>query len=162
MNPQIVIILIGQIGSGKTSYAKHYYSHFTRLNGDVLKTSKKVVSELKKALDRGENVIVDATNFTLERRRDIISECRVMPNQNPQAQNSFRRLPVKIYGVLFKVGIDECMERAKRREAKGFNDDGQPILHIPSIAFYKLNKSYVEPSLSEGFDYIGVFDPKVF
>lgn len=153
--PQTVIVLVGQIGSGKSTYAKTYYPHYTRLSGDILKTSKKIVSELKKALDRGESVVVDATNVTLERRRDIITECKTGPMPLKSGQPNYRQADIKIYAVVFRIDMDICMERAKTREAKGVDEQGQPIPHIPAIAFYKLNKSFVDPTLAEGFDFIG-------
>lgn len=125
--------MIGLPASGKSTWARQHYSHFTILNGDSLKTSPKVVKALSAALQRGESVVVDATNATLERRRDIVAEAR--------------KFNVQIWGLVFRFPMDVCMERAKMREAAGGP-------HIPRIAFYTFNKRYVEPALQEGFDRI--------
>lgn len=125
-----VIVLIGLPGSGKTTWAKYHYSSYVILNGDVLKTSKNVIKALRESLQGNRNVVVDATNVTKERRKDIISEA-----------SKFNAI---IYGVIFTASKDICMVRAKTRE-----ESGGP--HIPRIAFNKLASSYVEPALDEGF-----------
>lgn len=136
---QVVIVLIGMISSGKTTWARTHYYNFLRLEGDTLKTSPKIVAALKAALDRGQNVIVDATNVTVERRKDIIDECR-------------RRM-IKVYAVVFKIPLDVCMQRRTKREAAKLAS-GEAVAHIPDVAFYTLNKKYVEPGPAEGFEAI--------
>lgn len=136
---QVVIVLVGQIASGKSTWAKQHYYNFFRVDGDTLKTSPKIVKAMKAALDQGQNVIVDATNVTLERRKDILDECR-------------RRM-IKAYAVVFKIPLNVCMQRRTSREA-GRLASGQAVAHIPDVAFYTMNKKYVEPNPTEGFEAI--------
>jgi bifunctional polynucleotide phosphatase/kinase len=148
MNPEItVIVMVGFPGSGKTSWAKYYYPHYTRLDGDSLKTSKRVAAALKQALERGQNVIVDATNTTLERRKDILSTVR---NQN---------MRIRTVCVLIQAPLNTCMERADKRYAESQNRvDGGNIKKIPPVVFYTQNSRYVAPTKEEGFDEVYVVD----
>jgi predicted kinase len=125
-----VIVLVGLPAAGKTTWAQTHYSNFNRIDGDSLKTSKKVANALFASLQSGRNTIVDATNVTVERRRDIIIEAQ-----------KFNAL---VYAVVFRLPIAICQERAKSREAQGGS-------HIPPVAFHTSNSRYVEPSLAEGF-----------
>ena len=128
-----VIILVGFPGSGKSTWVKQHYDQFARLDGDALKTSVKVVKALHNELEKRRNVVVDATNVTLERRSALITEAK--------------KYNCKIYAVVFIVSVEECIRRVKDRE-----DKGGP--HIPKIAIYKSNSTYVEPTINEGFDQI--------
>lgn len=136
---QVVIVLVGMIASGKTQWARQHYYNFFRVDGDTLKTLPKIVAGLKAALDRGQNVLVDATNVTIERRKDILDECR-------------RRM-IKVYAVVFKIPLTICMQRRTNREAAKLAG-GEAVAHIPDVAFYTLNKKYVEPGPAEGFEAI--------
>ena len=136
---QVVIVLVGMISSGKSTWARQHYYNFFRVDGDTMKTSPKIVAALRAALDRCQNVLVDATNVTIERRKDILDECR-------------RRM-IKVYAVVFKIPLPICMQRRTKREAAKLAG-GEAVAHIPDVAFYTLNKKYVEPGLAEGFEAI--------
>jgi bifunctional polynucleotide phosphatase/kinase len=144
-----VIVLVGMIASGKSEWAQKHYYNFVRLDGDSLKTSPKMVKALKFALERGCSCVVDATNVTVERRKDIIDECQRYSIQHNQQ--------IRVHCVIFKIPLPICMERRTKREADRVAR-GEPIAHIPDIAFYTLNKKYVEPTLAEGFAGITVID----
>jgi bifunctional polynucleotide phosphatase/kinase len=144
-----VIVLVGLVAAGKSEWAQKNYYNFVRLDGDTLKTSPKMVKALKFALERGCSCVVDATNVTLERRKDIIDECR-----RHSVQTNRR---VHVYCVVFRVPMPICMERRTKREADKLAQ-GEPVAHIPDIAFYTLNKKYAEPTLAEGFDGIAVVE----
>ncbi len=133
---QVVIVLVGMVASGKSTWGKLHYDKFFRVDGDTLKTSPKIVAGLRAALDRGQNALVDATNVTIERRKDILDECR--------------RRGIKAYAVVFKIPLAVCMQRRTKRENAKLAG-GEAVAHIPDVAFYTLNKKYVEPGPSEGF-----------
>jgi len=133
--------MVGYPASGKSTYAKWLalqLSNCDILSGDVLKTAKKVESELKYKLNEGKNVIVDACNTSLKRRAPLIQQCR--------------QRNITIYGIYFRIPIDVCKERAKQREAAGG-------IHISSVAYNKLKSEFVEPKLEEGFAGILFVDP---
>lgn len=152
MQQQIVIVLVGFPGCGKTTWAKFHYPGYERLDGDSLKTSPKVAKALFAALSEGKNVIVDATNVTIARRADVMKSVR---DRRSYLMAAGHPIEVKVYAVVFKYSIKTCMERVKSREEQ-YKAQGVEFNHIPAIAFHKLNGSYVEPTLQEGFDYIGV------
>lgn len=150
--PQIVIVLVGFPGCGKTTWAKFHYPNFERLDGDTLKTSTKVAKALLAALEEGKNVIVDATNVTVVRRADLMKSVQ-MRKLNLMARR--QALEVKVYAVVFKYSVETCLARIKQREDQN-TAQGIMFNHIPAIAVRKSNSSYIEPKLEEGFDYIGV------
>jgi len=130
---QVVYVMIGYAGAGKSTYAKWLASKLENcaiLEGDVLKTAKKVEAELKYKLNEGKNVIVDACNTSLKRRAPLIQQCK--------------QRNLVIYGIYFRIPIEICKERAKQREAAGGP-------HIPSLVYNKLKSEFVAPTLEEGF-----------
>jgi bifunctional polynucleotide phosphatase/kinase len=67
-----MVIMVGMPGSGKTTiyrnyFAKHGYYH---INRDTLKTNDKIFREIKKLGNSGENMIIDNTNPSLDRRKE--------------------------------------------------------------------------------------------
>jgi predicted kinase len=136
---QKVYILVGLPASGKSTYAKWLSqgSNSEILDGDTLKTSKKVEQELKYKLNEGKNVIVDACNVSLQRRTPLIKQCK--------------QRNIHVYAIYFKIPLEICKERAKKREL----ETGK---HISTIAYNKLNKDFIEPTLEEGFDGILYID----
>lgn len=147
--PLNVIVLVGSIASGKTTWAQKNYFNYVRLDGDTLKTSAKIIKALKVALSYRCSVVVDATNATLDRRKAILDECQLYAIQT--------KIMVNVYAVVFKTPLPVCMQRRTKREADKLAR-GEPFVHIPDVAFYALNKKYVEPTLEEGFSGISVVD----
>jgi|SRR5579885_1681866 len=130
---QSVYVLVGYPASGKSTWANWFVttnSNLIILDGDVLKTSKKVEKELMYKLNEGRSVIVDACNHSLKRRSPLIQQCKQ------------RNIP--IFAIYFKIPLEVCKARAKIREE-------QIGKHIPAIAYNKMKKDFVEPSLPEGF-----------
>lgn len=130
---QNVFVMIGYPGSGKSTIAHQIANNnpnISVLDGDALKTSNKVIVELRKRLDAGSSAIIDACNNTLERRQAIINEC--------QARN------IPVYGLWIRKSMEESMLQAKKRE-----EAGGP--HISKMAFYTMRKNFIEPTLAEGF-----------
>jgi len=63
---QVVIILTGLIGSGKSTFAlalQKHYPNFVRCNQDDLGDRRAVESKVRQALSQGKSVCVDRTNF---------------------------------------------------------------------------------------------------
>lgn len=143
MENRTVIVLVGYPGCGKTTFAKHYYPDYIRLDGDSLKTPQKVVKALGTALDTSDKgIVVDATNMSLERRKPIIEECR-------------KRHRINVACVFFQTPMETCMQRSKQREEISMAN-GQEPKHIPRIAYHKLKSTHVIPLEVEGFDFVGI------
>jgi len=135
-------MMIGYPGSGKSTLALQLKNGqpvgtVEILDGDTLSTSKKIVKELKRCLDSGKSVIVDACNHTLERRQDIINECK--------SRN------IQVYGLWIMKSMEESMAQAAKRE-EDLRASGDPNpKHISRIAYYTIRKNYVPPTMDEGF-----------
>jgi bifunctional polynucleotide phosphatase/kinase len=70
-----VVIMVGQPGSGKSTYARYYYQRKLAAGQSVaiLPRSRTLTRQIGEQLRRGTSVIVDATNPTLKNRAEIIS-----------------------------------------------------------------------------------------
>ncbi|KAG8835099.1 hypothetical protein FRC17_005220 [Serendipita sp. 399] len=70
---QLLIILVGLIGSGKSTFSKaiesYFPQQFKRCNQDELRTRKKVEKVVIQSLSSGLSVIVDRTNIDQNQRR---------------------------------------------------------------------------------------------
>lgn len=68
--PQLVL-LCGLPGAGKTTYARTHYPGWVRLEQDELKTLKRELRALDRALAARRDVVVSDTNTTAARRRQF-------------------------------------------------------------------------------------------
>jgi len=129
-----VIIMIGYPASGKTTIAKQLTEYnYVRINGDLLKTSKKMIVEAKKHIDKS-SIIFDATNSSKKKRLDFIEF------------GKSNKVPIRAF--IMRADIDTAMDRNKER-SKDTN-----YISIPNIAYYVYRKNFEEPTLDEGFDEI--------
>ena len=127
-----IIVLVALPASGKTTLASGLGDDIVEVvDGDSLKTSTAVVAKVRSLQNCGKCIIVDATNATLERRAPLISIAKEW------------QIPIKC--IWLKVNAKTCIQRAKERHEKGGKK-------IPAIAIYKINKTFVAPSVEEGFD----------
>lgn len=74
ISSQYIIIFVGMPGSGKTSFYKKELEPrgWVHINQDTLKTYAKVMSEMKRFLKEGRSVVIDNTNPSIEKRRELI------------------------------------------------------------------------------------------
>ena len=71
--PQLLVVLVGVPGSGKSTFAQHLLADagttdddsraWRRVSQDVLKTRKRCVASTRAALRAGEHVLIDRCNF---------------------------------------------------------------------------------------------------
>ena len=69
--PKHLIMLVGAPGTGKSHFAQKYFPDFVYINQDTLKSRLKVLRAVKTAVEQGKNIIVDATNRSLDSRQEI-------------------------------------------------------------------------------------------
>lgn len=125
-----MVIMMGLPGSGKSSFANHYYSSLSVVSGDLLPTSQQVEHACENIMFSGNSFIVDATNLTLERRKPLLDLCR--------------KYNYESVGIWLKADSKTCIERIANRVANGG-------AKISRVAVYTLNKKTIPPTFEEGF-----------
>lgn len=100
---QELVILVGQPGSGKSTFAKKWSAQYTVVSGDEMKSNKnKMQAAVHRALGEKKSVIVDATNPTRSGRAEYIQlakqlgvPVRILWFPKPgEAFNALRPVPV--------------------------------------------------------------------
>lgn len=132
-NQKEVIIMVGSPASGKSSFAKTYFSKYIYINRDTLGTWQKCVAALEKALvQENKSAVIDNTNPDVESRKRYIEvakkhsipcRCFVMNTTEAQAKhnNVFRELTDPFHSV------------------------------IKDLIFSGYKSKYVEPTMKEGY-----------
>lgn len=135
-----VYILIGIPGAGKTTYAKSFLQDTVYLGTDsirkelfgkelTLKGRKCVYdllfSRLHAALKQNQDVVIDCTNFSIKRRKGILS----------QIPKEYRRI-----AVFLNTPLPVALQNNKRRKR-----------HVPAIGIALMYLQLQRPRASEGF-----------
>lgn len=129
-----LVIMIGYSGSGKSTWCKKMLPDYEYVNRDTLKDMKKCVVKCKQELKKGNNVVIDNTNYTTEMREKFIS---IANEEGAQC---------------IAVHINTSM-----RQSQTWNDT-RGDSRTPIIVFYKYRKNFQSPTLEEGFDDIVVIE----
>lgn len=147
----IVVLTIGAPGSGKSTWGEKFAldNGYTYLSSDRNRArvgrgeedqqaSYRAFNLLKKemgeALDRGENVIVDACFMSRKARRDFVNIAR--------GRGAYLR------AVIFEVPIVTVLKRNAKRAASGGRN-------VPEFAIRKMASNYQRPEPTE-FDEIEI------
>lgn len=69
---QEMVILVGSPTCGKSTFCKDYFTNYTRINQDSLKTKLKCLKETRKELGLGNSVVIDNTNPSKTVRKEYI------------------------------------------------------------------------------------------
>lgn len=131
-----MIILVGKPGSGKSFFAYNSLNKVI-INQDSLGDRKKCIDATKLALSSNKDVIIDRTNINKQQRSiwiNIAKEYNV----------------TEIYCIEFKVSAEECIKRIQNRLYHPTIKENTSLEKITDIV-RKFEKSYEEPSISEGF-----------
>lgn len=123
---QEIVIMVGMPGSGKSHFAKTTFNtkNYVIIEGDIYKTSTKMIKVATPHLDNGLSVVFDATNPSHEKRNEYIQvaerykipvRCIYMntPMEEAMARNNKREKPVPriVYNVFnkkFEMPLENC------------------------------------------------------
>ncbi|KAH8832403.1 P-loop containing nucleoside triphosphate hydrolase protein [Flagelloscypha sp. PMI_526] len=137
---QVVLILSGLIGSGKSAFAQaleKHIPHFVRCNQDELGSRKDVEDLARHALDEGRSVCIDRTNVDADQRAHWIRIAHRSPG-------------VHVWLIVFDIPIEVCAERLKHRTS-------HPTIHTPEKGLEVLTRfahQFRHPQPYEGYDRI--------
>ncbi len=128
-----LVIFVGLQASGKSTFFRtHFEVTHTHVSKDLFRHNKnrnrRQTQLIEAALQKGNPVVVDNTNPTVEERRPLIA--------------LGREYGAKVVGYYFDSKVSECLERNRRRVGKA---------RVPDVAIYATTKKLARPSYSEGF-----------
>ena len=128
-----VIIMVGYPGSGKSSVAKKICEdeRFVLVQGDVYKTSAKMIKAAGAYVSEGKSIVFDATNSSYKKRYEYIGFAR--------------KHDYKVVCVHVSTSLDVSYKRNKMRD---------PENQVPKIAYSMYTKHFENPSVDEGFELI--------
>jgi len=130
-----VVLMVGWPASGKSSFAKSQLGSkgYVVVNLDTMKTHDKCVKEMRAALSRGVNVVVDNTNPDKASRKRYVD---VATSLNARVRCFHMSTPRDVAEHLNHVRVVATRGETHR---------------IPDIAYNTFNKRFERPDISEGF-----------
>jgi hypothetical protein len=96
-----LVVLCGPQGSAKTTYAKSSLASYTYISQDE-QGKPGYINNLKAALERGDNVVIDRMNHLKEQRKGFITEAKALGYTTR----------IIVFHVPYAVCHKRCMERA--------------------------------------------------
>jgi bifunctional polynucleotide phosphatase/kinase len=128
-----VVIMVGYPGSGKSTIAKKICENeqFVLIQGDVHKTSPKMIKAALPSIKEGKSVVFDATNSSCKKRSEYIEFAK--------------KHNLKVVCVHMSTSLEISYKRNKERD---------PDEQVPKIAYSVYTKHFENPSVEEGFDLV--------
>ncbi|OSD02627.1 P-loop containing nucleoside triphosphate hydrolase protein [Trametes coccinea BRFM310] len=133
---QIVLILVGLVGSGKSTFAQaleRYCPEFVRCSQDDLGDRRSVEVLARRSLREGRSVCIDRTNFDESQRATWINIAREFPRVEP-------------WVIVFDTPYEICAARITERT-------GHPTITSPELGMQVLQRfqsQYRPPASHEG------------
>jgi len=137
---QIVLVLVGLVGSGKSIFAtalQENHPKFRRCNQDELKSRKTVERFVRSYLTQGLSVCVDRTNIDTTQRSHWINIAREFKGS-------------RVWCIVFDTPINVCADRLQTRRYHPTiksPEQGVAILH-------RFASEFEPPNFEEGLDRI--------
>lgn len=125
-----IIIMMGYPGSGKSTIAKNICKNesFVYLEGDIYKTSTKMIKVSLEHITQNKSIIFDATNSSSKKRQEYIE--------------FGKKYNYKIVCIHLSTPLEVAYKRNKLRNYEKY---------VPKIAYSVYKKNYEEPNETEGF-----------
>ncbi|TFK89245.1 P-loop containing nucleoside triphosphate hydrolase protein [Polyporus arcularius HHB13444] len=142
---QVVLLLVGLIGSGKSTFAQaleRYFPQFQRCSQDELGDRRSVEALARRSLRDGVSVIIDRTNFDESQRATWIN-----------IANEFQNTVVWV--LVFDTPYEVCAARVAERT-------GHPTITSPELGLQVLQRfrsQYRPPAPHEGYTRILYLKP---
>ncbi|KAG6817529.1 hypothetical protein H0H87_007497 [Tephrocybe sp. NHM501043] len=146
LDGQVVLILCGLVGSGKSTFAtqlQQHYPQFHRCNQDDLGDRRQVERLARDCLARGLSVCIDRTNFDSAQRSYWIQIAHEFPGTS-------------IWVIVFDTPYEVCAARLRTRTSHPTIKDAEQGLYVLS----RFAADFEYPVAREGFDRIISLKPE--
>ena len=127
---QQIIIMVGYPGSGKSTIAKNICKNeeYIYIEGDVYKTSTKMIKASLEHITKNKSIVFDATNSSSKKRKEYV--------------DLGKKYNYKIVCIHVSTSLEISFKRNKLRNYEKY---------VPKIAYSVYTKNYEEPNENEGF-----------
>jgi len=136
---QVVLVLVGLVASGKSTFAEALQEHlprFRRCNQDDLGNRREVERVARQSLQQGLSVCIDRTNFNAQQRNTWF--------------NIAREFSVPSWVLVFDTPYEVCVERLRTRQNHPtIRDAGHGVMILE-----RFRVEFEPPSPAEGYDRI--------